>query len=132
MERQRGHVVAELDLVWRDCAVEVGHRLARARDDGVTAHTRGERTAFVGVRGPVVVGHGVDHTTRHLSTAGPVQEDHRAAVVLQLECGKLVADRRDLERSGDFHATDDRTAARSAIALGFERFHEEVSQSARP
>ena len=96
-ERQRRHVVAELDLVGRAGPEEVGDGRVRLVDHRVRVRARRERPVGVGVR-VAVVGHDrIDHPLRDLRPAGTVEEGDRSPVLLAGERRELGAQGVDIE-----------------------------------
>ena len=90
-EGERGHVVAEDDLVRRG-AQQVGRGLARIIDGLVAEPAGGEDAVCVGVAPRHVLGHGVHHRLVHLRAARIVKEDGGFAVVALGQGRKLLAD----------------------------------------
>ena len=89
VERERGHVLAEHDLVGRRGVDEIGHRLLSVAQEGVRLDTGGEDPAVVGVTGHQVMDHGIDDALRHLGPAGAVEVDRDDAVAFLLQRREL-------------------------------------------
>ena len=97
VERQRGHVGAELDRLGIGGAEQVGHRNVRLVSDRVVALTGRERAAGIRVRLAVVRGNGLDDRVGDLGPAGSVEEHERPPVVKLTQGREAAAHRLDVE-----------------------------------
>jgi hypothetical protein len=97
MERQRGHVRAELDLRCVRRAEQVGHRLVGLVDRRVAPAAGQEGAVVVRVRRPVIGRDRLDDRFGDLRAAGAVEQRDGPAVLLDGEGGKTAAERLDVE-----------------------------------
>ena len=97
VERERRHVVAELDLVRAPGTEEVGDGRVCLVDDRVRRLARREGAAGVGVRVRQVVADGIDDALRDLGAAGTVEERDGPAVLFAPQGWEFGAERLDVE-----------------------------------
>jgi hypothetical protein len=97
MERERRHVVAELDLVRAGGSEEVGDSRVRFLGHRVGRLARRERAAVVGVGVGQVAGDRVDDALRDLGAAGSVEEGDRSPVLGMAERRELGPECVDVE-----------------------------------
>ena len=97
VERQCGHVGAELDRFGVGRAEQVGHRNVRLVGDCVVPFAGREGASGIRVRFAVVGGDGLDDSLRDLRPAGTVEERERPVVVELGQGREAAAHRLDVE-----------------------------------
>ena len=97
VERERRHVVAELDLFGTRGTDQVGHSAMCLVDDRIGRLARREGATGVGVRVGEVSRDGVDDSLRDLGAARSVEEGNGSATLLAAKCRELGAQRFDVE-----------------------------------